>query len=215
MSLRLSAGIDEAGRGCVIGPLVVAIVAATDANRRQFRNWNVRDSKIVPPKQRDELSKRIKDRCWFAFCAAFPAEIDAAVRDRARTLNGLERDLMAGLLRQFRNDHPNHDVSVLVDAPSINALGFRDQLHHASGWDDAQTLRAIHRADETDRTVGAASIIAKAERERLIAELKTELGTDFGSGYSHDERTILHLKTAEKEAVYVRWSWATAARLQP
>lgn len=210
----LSAGIDEAGRGCVIGPLVVAIVAAKDADRRAFREWNVRDSKIVPAKQRTELAARIQDRCWVAWCAASPAEVDIAVRDRTRTLNGLERDLMAALLRRFQIAHPEGDASVLVDAPSINALGFETQLRLAGGWDGRGELRARHHADEIDRTVGAASIIAKAERERLIAELKQKIGADFGSGYCHDERTISHLKIVAKDAPHVRWSWATAQTIQ-
>ncbi|MCI0479183.1 hypothetical protein L0Y59_01425, partial [Candidatus Uhrbacteria bacterium] len=94
----ISVGIDEAGRGCVLGPLVAAVVAADGQDRRWFRDRNVRDSKIVPPKERDRLARAIMERCWFAVRIAFPQDIDAAVRDRDRTLNGLELELMADLL---------------------------------------------------------------------------------------------------------------------
>ena len=206
--------IDEAGRGWVIGPLVVAVVAADEADRKWFWANNVRDSKIVPPKQRDELAKRIKDRCWFELRVAHAPEIDEAVRDRTRTLNGLELEIMAGLLREFRDEQPDREAVALVDAPSINAQGFLEKLYSASGWDDMDRLQAKHEADRTDRTVAAASILAKAERERLIAKIKKECGVDFGSGYCHDERTREYLKAVPPDGTaYVRWTWATARTL--
>ncbi|MEO5927575.1 MAG: ribonuclease HII [Patescibacteria group bacterium] len=210
-SLRL--GIDEAGRGCVLGPLVVGIVAATEKDRRWFASLNVRDSKLVPPKQREELAEKIRARCWFQLKIATAIDVDIAVRDRSRTLNGLELEMMATCVRDVIRDFAGRDSRILVDAPSINAEGFRKKLHEASGWDDIERLHAKHHADELDRTVGAASIVAKSERERLIALIKQELGCDFGSGYSHDERTITHIKSVARGATHVRWSWATAQRL--
>ncbi|MFZ2804628.1 MAG: ribonuclease HII [Patescibacteria group bacterium] len=209
--MRLSVGIDEAGRGCVIGPMVVACVAADAADRKWFWANNVRDSKIVPPAQRDMLAKKIMERCWFRFTVVSAPTIDAAVRDRSLTLNGLERDTMAELLKDFRNDHEDREARALIDAPSINAQGFLEQLYVASGWDDMATLYAKHEADRTDRTVAAASIIAKYERERLIAKLRKDLGVDFGCGYCHDEKTKAYMKTAPRGAVHVRWSWKTMA----
>lgn len=212
---RHSLGIDEAGRGCVIGPLVVAIVAADASDRRWFRDVNVRDSKIVPPKQRDDLAKRIKDRCWFQCKIAIARDIDIAVRDRSRTLNGLELEMMSDCLRDALDEFAEHEAIAVVDAPSINAQGFLEELTMTSGWPDMDRIVAKHHADKRDRTVGAASIIAKYERERLIAKLKREIGVDFGSGYCHDPRTIAHLASADANAPHVRWSWATAARVRP
>jgi ribonuclease HII len=212
MNRHLSVGIDEAGRGCVIGPLVVAIVAADHSDRRWFNERNVRDSKIVPPKQRDDLAKRIKDRCWFQLRVAHPPMIDDAVRDRSRTLNGLELEMMADLLREFSDEHGDAEATALVDAPSINAQGFLEKLYSASGWEAMERLHAKHEADRTDRTVAAASILAKHERERLITKLKKELGVDFGCGYSHDEVTRSFVRTCPRDATCVRWSWATAKR---
>jgi ribonuclease HII len=213
-SQSFSAGIDEAGRGCVIGPLVVAIVLADAMDRRWFAAQNVRDSKLVPPARRDALAAAIKDRCWFHINVASPQMIDIAIADRSRTLNGLELEMMTECLRDLMREHGNRETHVLIDAPSINAEGFRTKILDASGWPDVDRLDARHHADTNNRTVGAASIIAKAERERLIAELKTEIGCDFGSGYCHDERTIAHIKTAPMGAEHVRWSWATATRLR-
>lgn len=206
--LRL--GIDEAGRGCVLGSLVVAIVAATDKDRRWFAQQNVRDSKLVPPKEREVLAEKIRERCWFQLKIATAPEIDVAVRDRSRTLNGLELEMMSECLRDSMSAFADRETSALIDAPSINAEGFRKKIHAASGWGDIERLHAKHRADTLDRTVGAASILAKSERERLLAMIKQELGCDFGSGYPHDERTIAHIKSVEHGSTHVRWSWATA-----
>lgn len=205
----ISIGIDEAGRGCVIGPMVVAVVAADDADRRWFWKNNVRDSKLVPPEERDGLAPRIKERCWFQIKVALPSDIDCAVHDRSRTLNGLELELMSECLRDAMDQFGDQETYALVDAPSINAHGFLEKLFVASGWNEMNGLRAKHHADARNRTVGAASIIAKYERERLIAILKRELGHDFGSGYCHDPRTIAHLKTLSRDASHVRWSWST------
>lgn len=206
----LSVGIDEAGRGCVLGPLVVAVVAATESDRRWFTAHNVRDSKVVPAPERERLAAQIRERCWFQLKIGQAMDVDRAVRDRSRTLNGLELEMMSECLRDFRAEHRDCPARALVDAPSINARAFFEQLYAASGWDDRQTLAARHHADERNRTVAAASILAKSERERLIAQLKQELGCDFGSGYCHDERTIAHLRSVAPDAAHVRWSWSTA-----
>jgi ribonuclease HII len=204
---RLSVGIDEAGRGCVIGPMVIACVAADQADRRWFWANNVRDSKIVPGPERTKLAKLIKDRCWFQVRIVLPHDIDIAVRDRSRTLNGLELEHMAGLLDEFLDEHPEREATALVDAPSFNAQGFLEKLYDACNWDDMERLKAKHEADRTDRTVAAASIIAKFERERLIAKLKKELDVDFGCGYCHDPLTKKHLKTVAAGAPHIRWTW--------
>ncbi len=209
----LSVGIDEAGRGCVLGPLVVAAVAANEPSRGWFQRHNVRDSKLVPPRQREELAAYIRNNCWYSIAIATPIEIDRAVADRSCTLNGLELRLMSTCLKNSYEHHPDRDAFVLVDAPSINAHGFLEQLYMASNWHDMESIRARHHADRDNRTVGAASIIAKSERERLITELKHELGCDFGSGYCHDPTTLAHLKTLSPNAAHVRWSWTTAQRV--
>lgn len=210
VDMRLSVGIDEAGRGCVIGPLVVACVAADEADRRWFWKNNIRDSKIVPGPQRDKLAGMIKERCWFQTKIYFPTAIDEAVRDRSRTLNGLELEAMAELLRDFMDEHAEREAVALVDAPSISAQHYLEKLYVASGWPDMERLKAKHEADKKDRTVAAASLIAKSERERLIAKLKRELGVDFGCGYAHDEATREFVRVCPRDADYVRWSWKTA-----
>ena len=118
--------------------------------------------------------------------------------------------MMAELLKEFQEEFPDDEAVALVDAPSINAQGFREKLFVASDWSSMESLRARHHADARNRTVSAASLIAKSERERLIAKLKKELGIDFGCGYSHDEVTREFVRTCPRDAAYVRWTWKTA-----
>jgi len=206
----LSAGIDEAGRGCVVGPLVVAIVAAEEKDRRWFAKHNVRDSKAVPAKERDELAKEIRSRCWHAILAAEPIEIDDALYDPGRSLNELEMEVVMSLLRHFQRAHAGREARVLADAMSSNARDIADRLRRGSLDNPLHRLLAEHHADRDDRTVAAASLLAKAERERRIEQIKRDIGHDFGSGYSHDERTRAFLKICPKNHPCVRWSWATA-----
>lgn len=210
----LYAGIDEAGRGCVIGPLVVAIVAAEDKDRRWFAKENVRDSKLVPAAKRDALAERIKERCWHKILIAEPVEIDDALYDPGRSLNELELELMITLLRHFQETYPERKTRIMVDAISPSEAAIQKRLATGSRKITEHLIAARHKADRRDRTVAAASILAKAERERLIAQIKKETGCDFGSGYCHDERTRTFLASCPADALYVRWSWETARAIR-
>lgn len=205
-------GVDEAGRGCVLGPLVVAIVAATPADLRRFADWRVRDSKKVPPAEREELAARIRERCWTEISVCTPPEIDAAVADRAVTLNGLELARMGRLLRQGLDAHPGHAPSATIDAIGRNGAAIGAKLRALSGWPAARALVARPFADASDIAVAAASLVAKTERDRRLAEIAAELGADVGCGYPHDAKTITHLAHCNPGATHVRWSWSTARR---
>lgn len=203
------AGVDEAGRGPVLGPMVIAICALTDRDRRWCATHNVTDSKLIPSAKRDKLAKALRERCWFATAVIQPSEIDEAVRNRSVTLNGLEIKHMADLIRQFHAAHPDSPAEVMVDAPVRKTLPFRSLLQYLSGWPDINTLKAENEADLWHRHVGAASIIAKAERERLMRELKENLGRDIGCGYAHDALSVAYVRSAAKDDPHVRWTWLT------
>lgn len=204
------AGVDEAGRGPVLGPMVIGICALTDRDRRWCATHNVTDSKLVPPAKRDRLAEELKKRCWYAIAVIQPPEIDEAVRNRAVTLNGLETKYMADLIRQFHAAHPDSPAEIMVDAPVRKTLPFRNLLQYMSGWPDINTLKAENEADLWHRHVGAASIIAKAERERLMRELNENLGCDLGCGYAHDDISRAYVQNAQPGDPIVRWSWLTA-----
>ena len=192
------AGIDEAGRGCVIGPLVVSIVRADEKDQRWFAEHRVRDSKLIAPRERDDLAERIRERCWHRIIAAEPQEIDGALADPLRSLNTLEQGLMIALIREFQKEHADFPARILSDAISRNTDSHVRRLEEGSLRLPHHTILARIHADRDDRTVGAASILAKTERECRIAELKREIGIDFGSGYPSDPVTISTLPSFPK-----------------
>ncbi len=176
-------GVDEAGRGAVAGPLVVAGVCVEKAELTELRELGVRDSKLLSPKRRDVLYKEILriSRVAVPFSIQ-PAEIDQYVRlgKKYRRLNYLEAIYMARVVDSLDAER------VIVDAADTNAGRF--------GRDIAGLARkkceivSEHHADRNHVVVSAASIVAKVVRDRAVKSLHRKYG-DFGSGYPHDVRT--------------------------
>lgn len=206
----LIAGVDEAGRGCVIGPLVVAGVMMKAENLPLLSELGVKDSKLLTAKKREEFYPeiiRLAEK--YKTIKVLPYEIDKAV-DSARTLhklNRLEAQTMAQIIGALKPDE------VYVDAA--------DTVEHRFGNHITECLKiktkliSKHKADRIFPVVSAASIIAKVERDREIASLKLEYG-DFGSGYLTDGKTMTFLRQLlEKNDDYpsfVRKSWKPAKR---
>ncbi|MEM2926291.1 MAG: ribonuclease HII [Candidatus Bathyarchaeia archaeon] len=181
-------GIDEAGRGPVIGPMVVCGVVAREDAIENLIELGVKDSKALKPSRRKELRNLIIDsvEAW-EILEVSPREIDEAVR-KGR-LNLLEARKMAVLISRF-----NPDVTY-VDAPSVNTKAF---LRCLKGLLKVKASRmeivAENFADERYPIVGAASILAKLRRDEVLESYKAMYG-DFGSGYPSDEATIRFLES--------------------
>jgi len=206
----LIAGVDEAGRGCVIGPLVVAGVLVKKDNLPSLIELGVKDSKLLTPKKREELYPEIiKLTENFHTVKVPPIQIDKAVESarRLHKLNRLEAQVMAQVIEVLMPDE------VYVDAA--------DRVEHRFGNHIRECLKAKtkiisrHKADQIFPIVSAASIIAKVERDREVASLRSEHG-DFGSGYLTDEKTMLFLKQLinnnDDYPSFVRKSWKPAKR---
>ncbi len=184
----LVAGVDEAGRGCVIGPLVVAGVAVRTENLRSLIDLGVKDSKLLTAKKREALYPEIiKLTEKHHIIKVPPAQIDKVVRS-SRTLhklNRLEAQTMAKIIEVLRPDE------AYVDAADV--------VEHRFGNHISELLRfktkivSEHKADRTYPIVSAASIIAKVQRDGEIEKLKKKYG-DFGSGYLTDDKTMIFLK---------------------
>ncbi|MFA5130364.1 MAG: ribonuclease HII [Patescibacteria group bacterium] len=211
MQTQLYAGIDEAGRGCVLGPMAIAIVAADEKDRRWFADIGVRDSKLLVPRIREDLAKRIRERCWHRIVIAQPLDIDAAVQSEGRSLNTLEQDLMSSLIRDFQTSFADTSARILSDAISRNTEKHAARLQELSHAIPHHIIIARIAADTHDKTVGAASILAKSERERLISLAREEIGYDFGSGYCSDPKTVQYLEECGREHAIVRQSWKIGA----
>ena len=206
----LVAGVDEAGRGCVIGPLVVAGIAVLAENLPLLAELGVKDSKLLAAKKREELYPEIiKLTQKHHIIKVPPAQIDKVVRS-ARTLhklNRLEAETMAKIIGFLKPDE------AYVDAADVMEQRFG---YHITECLKIKTkIISQHKADRTFPVVSAASIIAKVERDGEIAKLKIKYG-DFGSGYLTDEKTMVFLKRLlDGNGDYpscVRKSWKPAQR---
>jgi len=210
--MGLIAGVDEAGRGCAIGPLVVAGVLIDESRVDELRPMGVRDSKLLTPRRREVLAEAIRDMASkYSFFELQPRAIDLVVErsERLRKLNYLEAMAMAKVIRDLRPDE------VYIDPSDVLPDRFAEQILRVLRH--RPIVVCEHHADETYPVVSAASILAKVRRDEVIAELR-RLHGDFGSGYCHDERTISFLEAwfreNERTPPFVRSSWETVKRIR-
>ena len=201
-------GVDEAGKGPVMGPLVVAAVAVKNA--KDIQDLGVKDSKQLTPVKRRELSNIIKDKFDYTIEIIEAEKVDE-YRKQNR-LNDLNREAFEKLISKL---NPN---VAYVDAADVNEHRFGKRIKEKLTNENDTDIISMHKADEKIDVVAAASIIAKEAREEEIRRLKKEIG-DFGSGYPSDERTIKFLKTFYadngKWPTGTRKSWKTIERIRP
>ena len=166
-------GVDEAGKGSVLGPMVTAGVLVLDT--AELAGLGLRDSKKLTPHRREELYEEITCRWKTAVVVRTPAEIDA----RSGSMNEFTASCHAAVIQSLVPD------VVYVDACDVNAVRFGSHVRELSGLTDLQMI-SEHKADDKFLIVGAAS------------ELSNEFG-DIGSGYPSDPVTIRFLETYLRE----------------
>lgn len=192
-------GIDEAGRGPVLGPMVVAGVAFDRSSDIFFKTYGVKDSKQLSAKSRKEMFSLIEEEAvWYKVAVIWPETIDHFVSSNG--LNHLECDVMAQLI-----DSIGIKTCVYVDSPLKPEL-FTQMLCSRSKIQSQ--INCCFKADTIYPVVSCASILAKVTRDRIIEELKSEYG-DFGSGYPADEKTRTFLSKTKDVPFFVRKSWKT------
>jgi len=208
----LIAGVDEAGRGPVIGPLVIAGVSLDEKDLPKLVDLGVKDSKLLSPQRRETLSSQIKNLALnYHIVLLSPAEIDRVVESNRKLhkLNRLEAQAMAKLIAVLKPD------VVYVDASDILADRFGE--HIAENLSFSLKIISEHKADINYPIVSAASIIAKVERDKVISQLQKKHG-NMGCGYPSDSNTIKFLEDWIKKfgsyPDFVRKSWKTAKRVK-
>lgn len=208
----LVAGVDEAGRGCVLGPLVVSGVLIDERCQSKLLKFGVKDSKLLSRRRREQLAEKIRRVAVGVHVVKLsPSEIDIAVSNRRKLhkLNRLEARAMAEVIQTLKPD------VAIVDASDVLPDRYRQHIVECLSF--PVEVISEHKADVNHPVVSAASIIAKVERDRCIDKLKAQHG-DFGSGYMSDAKTVAFLESsAERDGKYpsfVRRSWkpAKAAR---
>ena len=207
-------GIDEAGRGPAIGPLVVCALGIPNSDTKLLASIGAVDSKQITRKKREEISERIyleaENRNWkigIIVCKASRIDIE---RNKIN-LNKLEIELFKEAVYETGIKEKNGIVK--ADACDVNEQRFKERIRYALGakWKDWE-IHARHKMDSEEIIVGAASILAKVRRDKEIEKISDLLNLDVGSGYPSDPKTkeaVKKLVNSKTPNQYLRWSWAT------
>ncbi len=199
----LFCGIDEAGRGPVIGPLVMCGLLIKEESEKELVRLKVKDSKLLTRNQREFLFDKIKDVSEkYKLIIVEPQEIDKAVHNHdGLNLNKLEARKSAEILNELIPD------KAIIDAPSNNIKSYKKYLMRFVKNKKIEVILE-HKADVNYPVVSAASILAKVTRDNEIEKIKKQIGIDFGSGYMTDPKTVEFLKNNfENYPELFRKSW--------
>ena len=201
-------GIDEAGRGAVIGPLVIAGVAAKSPQQwHQLQEMGVGDSKRFSPQKRQEIFLQLQ-QCSFvrwAVCVWSAQEVDS---------NNLSHLFFQGVL-SLAQKLGGGCIQLDVPAPSSQVEKFLRDIKQL--LPPFCSVEGSIQGESHYPLVAAASIVAKVTRDRWISELWDQYG-NFGSGYPSDPRTRRALKQWMESKgglpPIVRSRWSTLAKLR-
>ena len=206
----LELGIDDAGRGPVIGPMVLAGCLIDKKIEPALKKIGVRDSKQLTAKRREFLAEKIKEKAeTFEVIIVYPLEIDDAQKNGTK-LNELEAFACAKIINKINKG--SDKIKVVLDCPSTSINKWQDFLKTKIKNLSNLEIVCEHKADKNHVSVSAASILAKSAREKEIDKLKKEYGEQIGSGYTSDPLTQKFLeKFAHKhqhDGIF-RKSWIT------
>src|SRR3989338_1785017 len=208
--IKTIVGIDEAGRGAVIGPLVIGGVAVREENEQELKKIGVRDSKELTPKKREALAEKIQEIVENIIVLKVAACRIDSYRAECINLNKLEGLKMVEVIDYLGGD------KVYLDSYDVDTERLRKTIQKSIKKDGVEIV-AEHLADKKYPAVSAASIIANVERDKEIEELKKEYG-DIGPGYPSNEITMNWLKewlkTHKDFPPIVRKSWDTITVLK-
>ncbi|KYC53368.1 MAG: Ribonuclease HII [Candidatus Methanofastidiosum methylothiophilum] len=207
-------GVDEAGRGPVIGPLVIAAFSIEEERLREVASLGVKDSKKLNPKRRTEIySELLKLSKNYFFKVLSPNYLNTEMK--RHTLNEIELwafiDSVIGLNVSLKR--------VICDSCDVNADRFSQSIKEGvcKIYPDCEVI-AAHKAEDKYPIVAAASILAKVKRDEILKEIEDKVGTPIGSGYPSDPITISFLKDYYKInnsfPDYVRAEWKTLKNIK-
>jgi len=216
-------GIDEAGRGPVLGPMVYSACFCPISSEDILKKNGFADSKTLSEKQRDMLFARInekKDVYGYGISVLSPQHISAAMlRRRKYNLNYLSHDTAMGLIAGAIK-RGVRVTSVYVDTVG-DAGKYEKKLKEA--FPHIPRITVSKKADSLFPIVSAASICAKVTRDKILREWQFKENNlvnatrNFGSGYPGDPTTLTWLdKNFDRVFGYpnvIRFSWATTTKL--
>lgn len=207
-------GLDEAGRGPVLGDLFIGCVLCTQQQIDILKINKIDDSKKLSKEKRQNLYPIIKKNCINFKVSSIPVDVidKNLTKYPKKTLNELEMELMRDLIISMEPDE------IYIDAIGSNTQKFAKTMDEMlkEKIDFKAKIIAKHKADSIFTVVGAASILAKVDRDRSIENYQniySEFG-DIGSGYTSDKKTINFLRSYVKKngklPPIARKSWKTS-----
>ncbi len=206
-------GIDDAGRGPVIGPMILAGCLIDEATEKEFKKLGIKDSKELTPKRREFLANIIREKAeTFEIAITYPTEIDDKL-ENGTNLNHLEAIKIAQIINKINKGYKR--IKVIIDCPSIGISKWTDYLKMKI--ENLSNLEIVceHKADKNHISVSAASILAKSTREKEMDKLRAKYGDQIGSGYTSDPATIRYLElnadNHEEDHIFRR-TWETWKR---
>jgi ribonuclease HII len=217
----LVGGGDEAGRGALVGPLVVAVVVFKKGSESALSSIGVRDSKLLSPKKRSRLYNVIRRTAEeVKVSKIYPKEINESMK-RKVSLNQLEAMHFSKLVRRLKSKVDY----IYLDSPDVvqEKFGLRISaiVAQTRRGKDSEAHRtnivSEHKADVRYPVVSAASIIAKVVRDREIKKLEKKLGMTIGSGYPSDVKTIDIVRENLRDGPlmeHIREEWSTMDRIK-
>lgn len=198
-------GIDEAGRGPCIGPMVYVCVAVSDANAQILNNPLIRDSKKLSDSQRivsyDTIKKSSEALFWQTIeisAETITKEMECGISLNTIAGNAVIELVLSSLRHIYKKDRSPANIAVRLDTLSSDTEVYAGYYRESRVLQDVITnhfpktkysVNAYVKGDSLYKVISAASIMAKEVREKRIAELQKQYG-DFGSGYPSDKKTI-------------------------
>jgi ribonuclease HII len=203
--------MDEAGRGPVLGSLVIAAVVMPANELHHLEEHGVDDSKKLTPHRRAELAEVVRSLATeIQVVEIIASEIVSLMA--SKTLNEIEVLNFQRCYNRLR--HPVH--TLYLDAADVNEVRFGENVG-AGLRAKPEVVVSKHKGDALFRVVGAASIIAKTVRDQRIEEYKQLYG-EIGSGYPSDPTTRAFLaqfaKAGEPYPPIVRTTWSTVKKVE-
>ncbi|HEX7627528.1 MAG TPA: ribonuclease HII [Candidatus Methanoperedens sp.] len=201
-------GVDEAGKGPVLGPMCVAGILLDGKKQDKLLQIGVKDSKQLTPKKRKALAGEIIEIAEKYYILELnPSQIDEL--RKIMTMNEIMVASFTKVLEELRPDH------AFVDAADVIANRFGENIRKK--YSREIIITSEHKADVKYPVVSAASILAKVHRDMLIKQIETELGMEIGSGYPADQKTIRFLEQWVKDhnslPSFARSSWETSKNI--
>jgi len=194
----MKCGVDEAGRGSVMGPLVVAAVRSVSDDA--FIEIGVKDSKKLTPNTRERMFDLILKVSEVSIVVASAEDIDE--KRKAMSLNEIEMEMFVKACSALPS------LTVYADCPDVNENAFSKEMGMRMRGTE---IIAKHKADDIFPIVSAASIIAKVTRDRMISQIQSEFESNIGSGYPSDHYTMEFIekwiKANGRPPPHTRCSW--------